>query len=208
MGRFYREHVREQELRAEFEDWKGRFEGRPDPGPECQWVRDDPHIMPSLVRLKSFTLDAPLDEIEQLAVYQGERMPFGHWRLYPDSGVFASAISLIRLSHPRHYDRLIPKSGPPGPWVLGLERSIQSKWSMLLQQMETWDGNKKPAWPVVGWIEWQTPASHATSGPGPLRVRGRHAGPGTTSAHVQRVDPNQLEHLRAVVRRLTSAWIS
>ncbi len=158
VGRFYREHIREQDLRAEFDDWQGRFEGKPAPGPECQWVRDDPHIMPSLVRLKSLTLDAPLDELEQLAVYQGERMPFGLWRLYPDSAVVASAIAVIRLSHPRHYDRLIPKSGPPSPWLLGLERSIQSNWSILLQQIESWDRNKKPAWPVAGWVGWQTRA--------------------------------------------------
>ena len=95
--------------------WKARFDGRPEPGPGSQWVRDDPHIMPSLVRLLSLTLDAPIAELETLAVHEGERMPYGQWRLHPDSSVFASAISIIRLSHPRRYDRLIPKSGPPGP---------------------------------------------------------------------------------------------
>jgi hypothetical protein len=84
-------------------------------------------------------------------------MPFGGWRLYPDSAVFASAIAIMRLSHPRHYDRLIPRSGPPGPWLLGLERSIESNWSILLQQVESWDRNKRPAWPAVGWVNWQTP---------------------------------------------------
>jgi hypothetical protein len=157
VGRFYRDHIRAEDLRAEFEDWQKRFEGKPAPGPECQWVRDDPHIMPSLVRLKSLTLDAPIEELEELAVYQRSRMPFDRWRLYPDSAVFASAIAIIRLSHPRHYDRLIPKSGPPGPWLLGLERSIESDWSILLQQVESWDQNKRPVWPVVGWVNWQTP---------------------------------------------------
>ncbi len=162
VGRFYRDHVRAGELRAEFEDWKARYDGRPEPGPGGQWVRDDPHIMPSLVRLLSLTLDAPLAEIETLAVHEGERMPHEQWRLHPDSSVFASAISLIRLSQPRRYDRLIPKSGPPGPWVLGLERSIPSQWSVLLQQLETWDGNRKLAWPVVGWTNWQTPRQPTT----------------------------------------------
>jgi hypothetical protein len=43
------------------------------------------------------------------------------------------------------------------------ERSIPSQWSVLVQQLETWDGNKKLAWPVVGWTNWQTPRQ-----PGPL----------------------------------------
>jgi len=159
VARFYRDHIRPADLREEFNDWQKRFDGKPAPGPECQWVRDDPHIMPSLVRLKSLTLDAPIEELEELAVYQGSRMPFGSWRLYPDSAVFASAIAIMRLSHPRHYDRLIPRSGPPGPWLLGLERSIESNWSILLQQVESWDRNKRPAWPVVGWVNWQTPGN-------------------------------------------------
>lgn len=157
VARFYRDHVREDELRAELREWKARFEEKPEPGPACQWVRDDPHIMPSLVRLLSLTVDGPLSEIQQLAVHEGLRMPYDSWRLYPDAAVFASAIAIVRLSHPRHYDRLIPRSGPPGPYVLGLERSIASQWSILVQQLENWDVNKKLAWPVVGWVQWQPP---------------------------------------------------
>jgi hypothetical protein len=157
VARFFRDHIRAQDLRAELDDWQMRFDGKPAPGAESQWVRDDPHIMPSLVRLKSLALDAPLEDLEKLAVYEGARMPFGRWRLYPDAAVFASAISIIRLSHPRHYDRIVPRSGPPGPWLLGLERSIESNWSVLVQQLESWTPSKAPAWPVVGWPSWQTP---------------------------------------------------
>lgn len=159
VGRFYRDHIDPKQLRQEFEGWKARFEGKPEPGPGCQWVRDDPHIMPSLVRLLSLTLDSPISEVDQLAIHDGKRMAFGTWRLYPDSAVFASAIAVMRLSLPRQYDRLIPRSGSPGPYVLGLERSIASQWSVLAQQIESWDANKKLAWPVVGWVQWQTPRS-------------------------------------------------
>ena len=115
VGRFYRDHVRAADLREEFEDLKRRFDGRPEPGAGSQWVRDEPHIMPSLVRLLSLTLDAPIAELEGLAVHEGQRMPYGQWRLHPDSSVFASAISIIRLSHPRQYRPADPEVRPSGP---------------------------------------------------------------------------------------------
>jgi hypothetical protein len=161
VGRFYRDHVRSQDLRAEFDDLKRRFDGQPEPGAGSQWLRDDPHIMPSMVRLLSLTLDAPITELERMAVHQGRRLPYGEWQLHPESSVFASAISIIRLSHPRQYDRLIPKSGPPGPYVLGLERSIPSQWSVLVQQLEMWGRQETLSWPVVGWTNWQTPRQPA-----------------------------------------------
>lgn len=168
-ARFYRDHIRPEDLRKEFKDWKARFDGKPKPGGACQWIRDDPHIMPSLVRIMSLTLNAPLDEIEKLAVFDGKRLPYNRWRLYPDSGVFASAISIIRLSHPLHHDRLVPRSGRAGPYLLGLERSIQSDWSILLQQLANYDKKaKKLHWPVVGWTRWQTPKQPKDLGGGDL----------------------------------------
>jgi hypothetical protein len=109
------------------------------------------------VRLLSLTLDAPVAEMDRLASFGGARVPFEQWRLYPDSAVFASALAIIRQGYPRHYDRLIPKSDPPGPYVLGLERSIPSQWSVLVQQLETWDARQQVSWPVVGWTNWRPP---------------------------------------------------
>jgi hypothetical protein len=162
VGRFYRDHIRASDLRQEFEGWKARYADKPEPGTGSQWLHDDPHIMPSLVRLLSLTLDPPVSELEALAVHQGERAHYDRWRLQPDSGVFASAISIMRLSHPRPYERLVPKAGPPGPYVLGLERSIPSQWSVLIQQLENLDSNRTRAWPVVGWTNWHTPRQPVT----------------------------------------------
>jgi hypothetical protein len=157
VARFYRDHLRAEDLRAELGRWQTRFVDRPEPGPASQWLRDDPHIMPSLVRLLSLVVDAPIRELEQLAISRGARVPYSEWRLYPDSAVFASAMAIIRQSHPREYQRVVPRSGSPGPYVLGLERSIPSQWSVLVQQLETWDAAGQPAWPVVGWTNWRPP---------------------------------------------------
>jgi hypothetical protein len=157
VARFYRDHLDAADLRAELGDWQVRHDGVPGPGADSQWLRDDPHIMPSLVRLRSLVLDGPLDTVARLATRNGNRAPFETWRLYPDAAVFASAWSIIRLSHPRHHDRLIPRSGPPGPYLLGLERSVPSQWSVLVQQLETWTADERLDWPVVGWSNWRTP---------------------------------------------------
>lgn len=157
VARFYRDHIREGELRAELLEWKARFHDRPEPVGGSQWLRDDPHIMPSLVRLLSLTVDAPPSELEALAVHEGRRLPYEQWRLHPDSAVFASAMAILRAGHPRRYERLVPKSGPPGPYVLGLERSIASQWSVLVQQLETWAARGQASWPVVAWTNWRPP---------------------------------------------------
>ena len=85
-------------------------------------------------------------------------MPFDWWRLYPDSAVvrvgdLPSSASATRVATTASSRSPVP----PSRWLLGLERSIPSQWSVLLQQLETWDRKEKPAWPVVGWTNWRTP---------------------------------------------------
>jgi hypothetical protein len=155
-ARFYRDHIQEDQLRQEFIQLRKRFDYS-DGLENSQVLRDDAHIMPSLVRIMSLTLQPDLNEIEKLSQNAGRYIPFKRWRLWPDASVFASAISILRLNHPPEYDRLIPKSGKPSPWFLGLERKIASQWSILVQNIQTRSNQKVVSWPVVSWDCWLPP---------------------------------------------------
>ena len=118
VGRFYRDFLStdvQQEL-----DWyeqAGR-DGRPDVyriKSYQEWLsRDNPHILPSLLRLRSFLVNAPLPPSETIEI---GRKPSG-W----GAADIATGYALLRKLVPVKHLRLIPSTAPPSPYVLGLER--------------------------------------------------------------------------------------
>lgn len=165
VGRFFRDHIEGADLREEFEEVALRLRNdkhRSEYKNASPLTWDDSHIMPSLIRLQSLALSPPpsFDDLERTAELNGQRIKFDRWRLYPDSSAIASSIAVIRLSHPTRYDRIIPKSGQPSPFVLGLERSVQDGWGVLLQDLRVRSPeNGEYEWPVVTWPQWQPPLS-------------------------------------------------
>ncbi|RLF05266.1 MAG: hypothetical protein DRK00_04840 [Thermoprotei archaeon] len=109
-ARFYREveplhRAVERELNDPEVGW-GRWRGR-----EC---RDDSHILPSLVRIRSLLLDEPPEKLAEVCKPEDV--------VGPPSGVVAAMIAFIRTSTPHEYVRLVPRGIyiPPRP---GLDRT-------------------------------------------------------------------------------------
>jgi len=109
-ARFYREveplrEAVERELNDPEVGW-GRWN-------KCE-CRDDSHILPSLVRIRSLLLDEPPEKLAEICKPEDVTGP--------PSGVVAAMIAFIRTSTPREYVRLVPKGVyiPPRP---GLDRA-------------------------------------------------------------------------------------
>ena len=163
VARFFRDHIKGADLREEFRELEEHFhneKNRAEVGRSSPLTWDDAHLMPSLVRLYSLALSPPpsFEDIDRLAAVRGEGVKFGRWRLYPDSSVIASSISVLRLASPPHYDRIIPRSGTASAFVLGLERSVRHGWGILLQDIQVRRPNEGGYdWPVISWPNWRAP---------------------------------------------------
>jgi len=109
-ARFYREvkplrEALERELNDPEVGW-GRWK-------DCE-CRDDSHILPSLVRIRSFLLDEPPEKLAEICEPEDV--------VGPPSGIVATMIAFIRTSTPHKYIRLVPRGIyiPPKP---GLDRT-------------------------------------------------------------------------------------
>lgn len=118
VGRFYRDHLRE-DVRREL-DWYAdavrtkrsdvhRFEVY-----ENWFRRDSPHIFPSLARLRSFLLGESYEDLQKavdMSNYQARR-----------SSAVALGYSFLRSMVPVTHVRLVDGDAPPSPYVIGLQR--------------------------------------------------------------------------------------
>ena len=150
-ARFYRDvkplnRAVEAELNDEVVGW-GRFKDRAE-RERSHLMRDDSHIMPSFVRIRSLMLDEKPETLAKICDPKDMRSGSA-------SGIAASMISYIRTSTPHEYQRIIPKSGEPSEFSPGIERSGGWKHGMvepaesstLVQAL--WGG-----WPTPAWMFW------------------------------------------------------
>jgi hypothetical protein len=114
--------------------------------------RDDGHIAPSMQRLRSLLLNESPEELSKLN-------PVEKVGAQPDSGKVALGLAFIRATRPPLVARIIPREGPPSPFVLGLERQVEGGFSGLVQD-PVWESRPRegaPAahWPVPVWHFWK-----------------------------------------------------
>ncbi len=139
LARFYRDNLHDdiaREMRQVLDRW-----------PAERRHRDDSHILPSLVRLNGFLLDASPGELATL----GTPEQFTG----PPSGIIASCIALIRSVQPPRFVRLIP-GAPPAEPVLGLNRDVPGPNPFLVQHVVA-GTRTSPEWPRITWWGWKTP---------------------------------------------------
>ena len=137
VARFYRDYLF-ADVKREFDLLQTRWPA------ERKW-KNDSHIMPSLVQLRSLFLNESPFELASNAPpekYSG-----------PASGVIASCVSVLRTSHPTRYERLIP-GGEASPFVAGIEREIAGPNVILSQNVVS----KTNSPPRITWWGWKTPA--------------------------------------------------
>src|ERR1051326_3167705 len=152
VARFYRDYLLE-DVRGELGRLRQRW------APERKF-KNDSHIMPSEVQLRSLLLNEIPATLASLAApeqFTG-----------PPSGVIASCLAVLRTSHPTRFERLIP-GGEPTPFVAGLERDVSGPNPYLTQAIVS-QPNENPAkanpptqltWPeVTWWKSWKTPSGH------------------------------------------------
>ena len=145
VGRFYRDYLR-ADVKRELDWLQERWELK-------RRFHNDPHLLPSLVQLRSLLLNETPAELARVATpdtFSG-----------PRSGQIASCLAVIRTSHPMRYERLIPAGGP-SPFVAGLEREVGGPNVDLVQTVRS-AAEDNPGqtstnlWPLVTWWGWKTP---------------------------------------------------
>jgi hypothetical protein len=167
-ARFYRDvesmcQAVEWELNDQETGW-GRFEKHKN--------RDDSHIMPSLVRIRSLILNEIPDSLAR--VCEPENMKSGS-----SSGIAAGMISYIRTSAPHEYQRIIPRDNGASEFAPGVERDGGWKYGMVepVQSsslvQELWG-----SWPTPGWMFWGKERK-------PLRFGAVNPFPGSNPGFVQ-----------------------
>lgn len=145
VGRFYRDHL-QPEVKRELDLLQARWPA------ERKW-KNDSHIMPSLVQLRSLLLNETPAELARVATPDQ--------LAGPPSGVIASCLAILRTSHPTRYERLIP-AGAPSPFVSGIEREVAGPNVFLVQNAVTERQDRQtktatPHWPRISWWGWKTP---------------------------------------------------
>jgi hypothetical protein len=108
-----------------------------------EWLRkDNPHTMPSLLRLRSLLLNQRFEPREALSDLK---------RLHSGWGAadIAVAYSILRTSADRQQRRLVPKTLEPSPWVLGLERRGNEDAGSPVQEIRERGLSLEPLW--YGW---------------------------------------------------------
>jgi len=145
VGRFYRDHLA-QEVKEEL-DWyeaAGRKLRRDVYRVQAyqEWLtRDSPHIMPSLVRLRSLLTDESLDS---LGVHEINQYRSG-W----GAADIAVGYSLLRKMARIKYERLLPASLGPSPYVLGQQRQSVEAALITVQDVRHLGLTLEPRW--HGW---------------------------------------------------------
>jgi len=144
VARFYRDFLRE-DLRRELNWLQDRWE------PPRRW-HNDSDLLPSLVQLRSLLLNERPADLAAVATpdqFTG-----------PASGQIASCLSVLRVSHPTRYQRLIPPA-EPAPFVAGLEREVAGPNVSLLtavscERIDPKTNLRSNTWPRLSWGEWTT----------------------------------------------------
>jgi hypothetical protein len=137
VARFYRDYL-PLDVKRELDVLQTRW-------PEERRWKNDSHIMPSLVQLRSLLLN---ESPQQLASNAPPEKFSG-----PPSGIIASCMAVLRASHPPRYERLIP-GGEASPFVAGIEREVAGPNVFLAQNVVTTSNSA----PRVTWWGWKTPS--------------------------------------------------
>ena len=144
-GRFYRDHL-SADVRKELAWYR-------DAGREARagvyraksyqdWInRDNPHILPSLVRLESLLTGAPLDA----SLISG----IGRYRTGWGAADIAVGYSILRKLGGVGYQRLVPRTAGQSPFVLGLERTHRENSLDVVQEIRETEMGLEPRW--QGW---------------------------------------------------------
>lgn len=161
VARFYRDHLR-ADVRQELSALAGQ-------GEERRRFTDDSHILPSLVRLHSFLLQAAVTNLAAMASPEDFAGP--------PSGVIASSLAMVRAAQTPRYERLIPAAPPLDP-VPGVVRDVPGPNPHLVQKVVFPEG--RGGWPRLVWWGWTTPTgapwsfgevrAGSTEAPGPVRT--------------------------------------
>jgi len=156
VARFYRDRLQE-DVRKEMDLLTARWPTRRDTAGHI--YRNDSHIMPSMVQLRSLLLNETPEQLARIA-------PPEKWASGSASGMIANCMSVIRVSRPTRFERLIPADGQPSPFVAGLEREKPEASTYLAMAVESRlqtpagrGGQGRAArviWPRPTWWGWQT----------------------------------------------------
>ena len=146
VGRFFRDRF-PQEVGTEI-DWydDAANEGRKAiyrPETYRDWrIQDDPHVMPSRLRLQSLLLDEGPEGVRATSELRAlrDRGP---------ASQIAAAYSVLRLNAPRDIRRIAPVFDGPSPWVVGLERRGLEDSSSPVQEIREDGLAIEPMW--YGW---------------------------------------------------------
>jgi hypothetical protein len=152
VGRFYRDHLKE-DVRSEL-DWYARAgeEGEQNVfrlSSYQEWTRrDQPHMLNSLVRLKSFLLGDPYEKLSDQSI--------SNFQTGWGAADIAVGYAYLRSMVPVRWKRLGPEEVGPSPFVLGLQRrgledritTVQAIWREGLQIEPRWLGWFMPAGPA------------------------------------------------------------
>ena len=131
-GRYYRDHLADA-VREELADpdYLARFEQHRN--------KDDAHIMTSLVRVTSLTLDAPLAELT--AICEPDQFKGG------GPGMVAAMYSYLRASQPHEPTRLVPHTGR-SPWIVSPVHAWGHEEFPALAVSGAWS-------PELSWFGWK-----------------------------------------------------
>lgn len=143
VARFHRDSLRDLD-RAELDGLlaSGRFTT------SREGTMDDPHILPSMVRLRSLLLD---ESPERLARITPVDAP-----VHPASGVAAYCGAFLRTAHPSHLDTIIPMRDATSGWVKGIERD-RPEDEPVLDVAVSWRARGRAGEPSLTWWGWRPP---------------------------------------------------
>jgi len=116
---------------------------------------DDPHILPSMVRLRSLLLDESPDRLAEITPVNAN--------VYPNSGVVAYCSAFLRTSRPIRYANIIPESKTKTGWLEGIERS-RGLDEPILDCSPEWNSgaNPNPGQITLTWWGWSPPKSDSS----------------------------------------------
>jgi len=146
VGRFHRDHLLDldqTELHADstVQSWIWVAE---DGTQSVEPWHDDPHIRPSLKRLRATVLGETLDELEDIQVPEGQS-------IFPESAVIASALALLQAGAPPEVESLITPFGTD--YALGIAREGREHEAVLAVGVDYLDSGA----PVLYWSGWTPP---------------------------------------------------
>ncbi len=147
VARFHRDHLQALN-RAELDGLlaSGAFTTR------RQNTLDDPHILPSIVRLRSLVLHEPPERLAAI-------LPVGA-NVHSNSGIAAHCMAYLRVSRAPRFAPLIPRAQTATDWQRGLERERPEGDAVLTATVQ-WSAGRESrvGAPAVTWFGWKPPKS-------------------------------------------------